>query len=81
MASGGPGDHPISDVVVYDIEVYGPETDSSLKVLSGLLSRRELYEFWEMDIGWQCEPPSASAKISAKLRWAEDRAKESGWEG
>ena len=80
MAAGGPGDHPISDVVVYQLEVYGVEGDKNLGRLSELLSDQELYKFWEAEIGWQCAPELAVKKFAEKLLWAENRAKQSGWE-
>ena len=30
MTSGGPGDHPLSDVIHYGLEVYGEEADKLL---------------------------------------------------
>ena len=80
MAAGGPGDHPITDILNYNIEVYGKSTDSSLMKLSKLLSRQELYKFWESEVGFQCEANLASEKIQEKLTWATERAKENGWE-
>ena len=80
MAAGGPGDHPLSDILQYHIEVYGPEADALLKKLATLLSRRELWEWWEKEIGWDCKPQSALAKISRQLECAETRARDSGWE-
>ena len=80
MAAGGPGDHPISDVLRYGIEVYGQRGDSQLKELSQLLPDRELYDWWDADIGWQCEPEVATEKIAQRLGKARQRAKDSGWE-
>ena len=80
MAAGGPGDHPLSDVLNYGIEVYGVEADNLLKKLGSLLSTRELNIFWETEIGWQCDKDIAHRKFSEKLQWAEERARDSGWE-
>jgi hypothetical protein len=80
MAAGGPGGHPISDVVLYEIEVYGVEADKDLARLSELLSEQEIYQFWESKIGWQCDAKMAASKLAEKLLWAENRAKQSGWE-
>ena len=79
-AIGGPGDHPLSDVVHYDLEVYGNEADGLLKKLAPLLSERELREWWEKEIGWNCSPQAALDKIRARLSAAESRAGDSGWE-
>ena len=80
MSAGGPGDHPLSDVIQYDVEVYGPEADALLKKLAPLMSRRELWEWWEKEIGWDCKPQDALTKIKEQLKAAETRAKDSGWE-
>ena len=80
MTAGGPGDHPLSDVVHYDIEVYGEEADGLLKKLAPLMSERELREWWEKEIGWSCNPEQARDKIREQLSVAETRARESGWE-
>ena len=80
MTAGGPGDHPLSDVLNYGVEVYGADTDALLVKLGSLLSRRELEIFWETEIGWNCDSAVAQRKFSEKLKWAEARAKNSGWE-
>ena len=51
MTAGGPGDHPLTDVINYDIEMYGKEADQLLKILESLVSPRELWEWWEKEIG------------------------------
>jgi len=79
-AAGGPGDHPITDVLNWDLPVYGDEADAIIRRLAPLLSIRELYEFWESEIGWECKPPAALPVLRSKLRWAKHRAEESGWE-
>ena len=80
MAAGGPGDHPLSDIVRYNIPVYGPEADGAIRELSRLLSPRELDEWWETEIAWHCDPTTAFKCSSTKLVWARCRAKQSGWE-
>ena len=80
MTAGGPGDHPLSDVLNYGLEVYGAETDELLVQLAQLLSGRELEIFWETELGWDSNRQVAHQKISEKLKWAKVRAKNSGWE-
>ncbi len=80
MAAGGPGDHPLTDVINYDIETYGKEADDLLKKLWPLMSRRELWEWWEKEIGWECKPETALLKIKDQYLIAQGRAKNSGWE-
>ena len=80
MAAGGPGDHPLTDVINYNLKVYGNEADDLLKKLDPLLSRRELFEWWEKDIGWECAPDTALEKIKIRYSLAKERAKDCGWE-
>jgi hypothetical protein len=80
MTAGGPGDHPLSDVLNYGVEVYGADADALLVKLAQLLSRRELEIFWESEIGWDCGKQLARQKFSEKLAWARARARTSGWE-
>lgn len=80
MSAGGPGDHPLTDVLHYGIEIYGPEADALLKKLAPFMSRRELWRWWEQEIGWDCKPQDALPKIKKQLKVAEKRARDSGWE-
>lgn len=80
MTSGGPGDHPLSDVIHYGLEVYGEEADKLLRRLGTLLSRRELEEFWNEEIGFNCKSNIAHRVLLEKVGWAEERARKSGWE-
>ena len=80
MAAGGPGDHPLSDILNYDIEVYGKEADELLKKIAPLMTRQELWEWWEKEIGWECASEIVLHKFKQQLRAVETRAKNSGWE-
>ena len=80
MVSGGPNDHPISDILVYSIPTYGLVADAEFRELSTFLSERELNEFWELELGWKCDPTKAATAIEAKLSWALERARKRGWD-
>jgi hypothetical protein len=80
VAAGGPGDHPISDVLEWELSAYSEDADEMIRRLSKLLTRNELYDFWEVELGWGCEPDKALASLALKLHWAEKRAQQSGWE-
>jgi hypothetical protein len=79
--NGKPGDHPLTDILVHGLDVYGPEADRLIRKIAELCSRRELDEWWEREIGWQ---PSERLLLISKARSHLDellhRAKESGWE-
>ena len=76
MAAGGPR----SDVLHYGLEVYGPDADALLKKLAPFMSRRELWDWWRKEIGWDCKAKGALVKIRLQLEFAETRARENGWE-
>jgi hypothetical protein len=80
MASGGPGDHPLSDVIHYKIGVYGATADAAIRELAKLMSPRELDEWWVREIGWSCDHCTAEMRSSSKLAWARQRALDSGWD-
>ena len=44
MAAGGPGDHPLKDILYFDMNVYDNECDNIIKELSKYISEDELYE-------------------------------------
>ena len=80
MAGGGPGDHPLFDVINYNIETYGKEADELLKKLVPLMSDQELWKWWDEKIGWECDPATALIKIKQQYDVSLERAKKSGWE-
>ena len=80
MANGNPGDHPLTDILTHQLEVYGREADKLIRKIGELCSRRELDEWWEREIGWSKDRALALRK--ARLRCDEllRRAQGSGWE-
>lgn len=80
MAAGGPGDHPISDITNWDRPVYGADTDRLIREIARLCSRRELYEWWEQEIGWEGSSTVAAEKSRAYYEILIQRAREGGWE-
>ena len=80
MANGKPGDHPLTDLLQWKHEVYGSETDELIRKISSLSSNRELDEWWEKEIGWECNPKKALKKAKIFNEALQKKAKESGWE-
>ncbi len=80
MAAGGPNDHPLTDILNYNIETYGKEADELLTKLQPLMSQNELYEWWEKEIGWESSSEKALQEIKKQFSIANKRAKENGWE-
>ena len=80
MANGKPGDHPLTDLFVHGIEVYGREADDLIRKISGLCSRRELDEWWEREIGWSADKARVLPKARFHYDQLQKRAREGGWE-
>ena len=43
MAAGGPGDHPLKDILHFDMHVFDDECDAIIRDLANYLSEDELY--------------------------------------
>ena len=78
--NGKPGDHPLTDLLAYEHEVYGPEADGLIRKIAALSSPRELDEWWEREIGWSGDAELALRKARTRHAELQKRAKESGWE-
>ncbi len=75
MPNGKPGDHPLTDLLVHGLEVYGKEVDDLILEISQLLSRRELDDWWEKEIGWGSEPDRLAREAEKKLSQLKVRTK------
>ena len=78
MANGKPGDHPLNDILIHKLSVYGHETDDLIRRIAELCSPRELEEWWNREIGWS--PDRSSIINKARTRHDEllRRAKQDG---
>lgn len=80
MPNGKPGDHPLTDLTVHDMEVYGSEADTLIRRIAELCSPRELNDWWEREIGWTPPHNLIVKKAQARLSELLDRARQGGWE-
>ena len=80
MPNGAQGDHPLTDILQHDTEVYGKETDELIRKIALLSSRRELYEWWEREINWSTDKVLILSKSKLRHQELANRAKSSGWE-
>lgn len=67
MANGKPGDHPLTDILIHNLTVYGQEGDDLIRNIAELCSRRELDEWWQSEIGWSPERHSIVSKARIRL--------------
>jgi hypothetical protein len=77
--NGKRGEHPLTDILVYGMEIYGPEADELIREISELSSRRELYEWWDEEINWSTDRASVLAKSDARFTELMQRSRNSGW--
>lgn len=80
MSNGSQGDHPLTDIIYHKVEVYGEEEDKLISEIANLSSRRELYEWWEKEIGWSPNKTLLLTQLNTRLNELRDRANKSGWE-
>jgi len=78
MASGAPGDHPVSDILNYDLQVFSKEIDDLVRKIAKYYPRERLWDLYP----WFSPPPlpEFEAELRAKLAELEDAARERGWE-
>ncbi|MHC4116710.1 MAG: hypothetical protein ACYSWO_04300 [Planctomycetota bacterium] len=80
MPNGKPGDHPLTDIFIHGLDVYGKEIDDLIRKIGDLSSKRELDEWWEKEIGWNRNQSDLLSKVKQKHEQLLKRANESGWE-
>ena len=80
MANGKPQDHPLTDILNYELDVYGAEADDLIRKIDKLCSRRELDEWWEREIGWSPDRATILGKAQIRYQQLLERARDSGWE-
>jgi hypothetical protein len=80
MAAGGPGDHPLSDIIRWNLPTYGEAADRLILKIAALCSSRELEEWWQRQIGWQPNLQSVAEKSERRHQELLRRAQQNGWE-
>jgi hypothetical protein len=80
MANGTKGDHPLTDILIHHLQVYGLEADELIRKIADLCSQRELYAWWERELGWSIDAGLALRKAREQHNALVARAKMSGWE-
>jgi len=80
MPNGKPGDHPLTDILVHNLKVYGQEGDDLIRKIAELCCRRELDEWWQREIGWSHDDHLVVCKAQMRFDELLQRAKQPGWE-
>ena len=70
--------HPLNDIFVAKLPVYGDEPDELIRRIGALSNGSDTIEWWETKVGWMAEP--REVLVQAKIRYAEvlKRAEELG---
>ena len=83
MAPGGPGDHPMTDIVKYNLEVFNHTCDELVREIAKLVSFNELSEMFD----WFSISPSSKSEVEefevqlkAKVQFLREQAEKNGWE-
>jgi hypothetical protein len=76
--NGKQGDHPLTDILVHNLTVFGGDIDGIVKKLSRLMPGPEL----EALINWLQPPPRPRLKqiLEVALNQKQKEARERGWE-
>ena len=83
MAAGGPGDHPLTDVLRYNFEVYNKECDDLIREISKYISIDDLFQSFEWFDNFKTEQiqlDEFKIKLLEKLNLLKNKAIENGWE-
>lgn len=83
MAAGGPGDHPLTDIVNFNLKVYNSECDELVREISKLVSRHELYEMFDWFDNFSTtenQLKNFEVELKEKLENLKVNAKNNGWE-
>lgn len=83
MAAGGPGDHPLTDIINYKLNVYNKECDELIREISKYVSSYQLYEMFDwFDNFYITEKQLKEFENTLKLKLDEliKNAENNGWE-
>ena len=76
--NGKHGDHPITDIIVHHLAVYGEPLDTELRELGQLMSYKSLCDWFEPH--WMTPAAELGPLVAAKLEAMRRNAKDRGWE-
>ena len=77
MTMGGAGDHPITDILLYDLPVFSPKVDGLIKEIAKYLPDYRINTL----MNWFSPPPLDEMEIflSKKLEELKEDAQKNGW--
>ena len=81
MAAGGPGDHPLTDVLNFKLDVYNNNCDELIRQISKFISMNDMYNLCDwFAYAKQHNLIEFEAFLRLKLNEQKNYAKINGWE-
>lgn len=83
MAAGGPGDHPLTDIVRFNLNVYNRSCDNLVREISKYVSLRDLFEMFDWIDNFSATDKQLEKfekELRLKLSLLKKQAADSGWE-
>jgi hypothetical protein len=80
MPNGRPGDHPITDLMIHQLSVYGEPLDTKLRQIGELMSYHRLCDWFEQGQYWTTPKEELEPIVTAKLETLKRDALNRGWE-
>ena len=69
MPNGRPGDHPFTDIVLHNFDVFSPEIDDLVRKLSATAARDKVADLlWQQELWWSRIEQKPVADPSAQLQ-------------
>jgi hypothetical protein len=76
--NGKPGDHPITDIMVHRIRLFGEPLDTQLRQMGKLMFYDRLCDWFEQH--WSKSAEEIQPIVAAKLQELQEDARKRGWE-
>lgn len=81
MAAGGPEDHPLSDILDYNLEIYGNGCEDLIKEISQYTSREEMLKTFDwFNKDYFNNPSKLKLELKLALEKLKVDRKSRGWE-
>ena len=83
MTAGGPGDHPLTDILLYNLEVYGKSCDQLIKDISGFVSfntLHEMFDWFDISTTSEMQIKEFEKELITKFQKLKEQAIKNGWE-
>ena len=83
MAAGGSSDHPLTDILKYNLDVYNKKCDDLVRQISKYVSIQTLFEMFDWFDNFSAKEEQLEEferALSHKLNELQSLAKTNGWE-